>query len=283
MSGLPLNGHLLQRAPGGSLFAGSGERLVESAVKTTSPVHQIEKLTEQIRAYVFRDGRKPGDRIETEEELASTFDVSRHQVRRVLNTMVQQGLLTKTPRRGTFIRHFDPAIVATNLRSSFEVSDFAHSEYVEARLVIERAVLPLAVKRISPEQIKLMEKSIDRMLQLSHIPEQADEADRDFHMILLASCGNKILSSFSTIISMLFHDSTYRKQYWNPATISRLAREHRKILRAIAAGDTETALTLHEQHLHYRQKLHLDTQRRELSTRRTGRSTGSGRNGAGKD
>ena len=229
-----------------------------SNVNSKSRATQNAKFEEQIRAYVFRDGRKPGSRIETEEQLAQKFAVSRHQIRRILSTMVQQGLLTKTPRRGTFIRHFDPEIVVANLKSSFEVSDFGLNDYIEARVVIERAVLPLAVKRISPEQLKLMEKCIDRMLNLADHPAQADEADRDFHMILLASCGNKILSSFSTVIAMLFHDSTYREQYWNPKTMSRLAMEHRKILDAIAKGDTEAALLLHEQHLHYRQRLHLE-------------------------
>ena len=227
-------------------------------MESMSRAEQMEALREQIRAHIFRDDRRPGDRIETEEELSAAFEVSRHQVRRVLNAMVQQGLLTKSPRRGTFIRHFDPSIAASNLKSSFQVSNFGLGEYIEARLVIEQAVLPLAIRRITPGQIAQMKESIDRMVALEDEPEKADEADRDFHMILLSSCGNEILSSFSTIVSMLFHDSTYRKRYWNRTTIDRLAREHRRILKAIAAGDTETALKLHAQHLHYRQKLDLD-------------------------
>ena len=236
-------------------------------MKSKARAEELTVLTERIRAHLFRDGRRPGDRVETEEELAVLFSVSRHQVRRVLNTMVQQGLLTKTPRRGTFIRQFDPSLVADNLKSSFQVSEFGLNEYIEARLVIEQAVLPLAIKRITPEQIDQLQSSIDRMIALEDEPEKADEADRDFHMTLLAACGNQILSSFSTIIAHLFHDSTYRSRYWDSETIDRLAKEHRKILKAIMAGDTERALKLHEQHLHYRRRLNLDSAPRKSRTR----------------
>ena len=58
---------------------------------------------------------------------------------------------------------------------------------------------------------------------------------------------------------MLFHDTAYRSRYWNRETIERLAREHRQILDAIKARDPERALKLHENHLHYRQRLDLDT------------------------
>ena len=81
--------------------------------------------------------------------------------------------------------------------------------------------------------------------------------NRDFHMILLQSCGNEILSSFGSVISMLFRDAAYRSTYWNASTIRRLAREHDQILAAVKDDDVERAIELHKKHLHYKEKLNL--------------------------
>lgn len=51
------------------------------------------------------DGRlKPGDRIESEPELCAMFGVSRVTVRRALDLLERDGLIERTPGRGTFLR-----------------------------------------------------------------------------------------------------------------------------------------------------------------------------------
>lgn len=212
-------------------------------------------LGERIRKYILNSSRKPGERIETEHELAALFQVTRYQVRNVLNGLVQQGILSKAPRRGTVINDFDPGIVASNLNFAYQISHANLYEYLEARMVVELAAMPLVVKRITPVKIAEAEEIIDRMVQFRGDPPKADQADRDFHLLLLGSCGNQLLTSFSTVVSLLFHYVEYRKKYWSPSTLAKLAEEHRGILEAIKAGDVELSVKRMENHLHYRQKI----------------------------
>lgn len=52
----------------------------------------------------IHDGRLPtGVRLPTETQLAEAFDVNRHTLRRSLRELVRKGMITATPRRGTFV------------------------------------------------------------------------------------------------------------------------------------------------------------------------------------
>jgi GntR family transcriptional repressor for pyruvate dehydrogenase complex len=217
----------------------------------------IPDLGDRIRKYILNSGKKPGEKIETEHELAAIFKITRYKVRNVLNGLMQQGILSKAPRRGTFINHFDPAIVASNLNFAYQISNTNLYEYMEARMVVELAAMPLVIKRITPFQISAAEEIIDRMSQLKNDPPKADQADRDFHLLLLSACGNQLLASFSKVVSLLFHYAEYRKKYWSPSIISKLAEEHRGIIEAIKSGDLELTVKRMENHLHYRQKIDL--------------------------
>lgn len=214
-----------------------------------------QNLQELIREHILKSSNGPGSRIETEVQLSKRFNVSRYHIRNVLNGLVQQGIITKTPRRGTFINKFDTDTISNNLKFSYEVSDFNLYESIEARIVVELATLPLVVQRIKPVEISKLEGIIDKMLKNKNEPMKADEADMEFHAVLLKASGNQLLNSFSIIISRIFQQSEYRSKYWNTDTIEKLAMEHRSILVAIQDGDIELATIRLKSHLHYTKKI----------------------------
>lgn len=216
------------------------------------------QLEEQIRTYILKSTNGPGSRVETEEQLAERFQVSRYQVRNVLNVLVQQGVITKTPRRGTFINHFDSDVISDAIKFNYQVSNFNLYESIEARIVIELASIPLVVKRITPNQIYELEMIVEKMRNNSSLPQVADEADLEFHAAMLRCSGNQLLNSFSQIIAQLFHQVDYRRKYWNTETIIRLADEHRQILEAIQDGDVDLSVSRLKKHLNYTNRIEMD-------------------------
>lgn len=200
----------------------------------------------------------PGSRVETEEQLAARFQVTRYQIRSVLNVLAQQGVITKTPRRGTFINDFDTGIISDAIKFNYQVSNFNLYETIEARIVIELASIPLVVKRITPSQIYELEMIVEKMHNNSSLPQVADEADLEFHAAMLRSSGNQLLNSFSQIIAQLFHQVDYRRKYWNTETIIRLADEHRMILEAIQDGDVDLTVSRLKKHLNYTNRIEMD-------------------------
>lgn len=215
----------------------------------------IPELSKRIRAHIIDNGYTPGTRIETEEELAAIFNVSRYKIRTILGALVQQGVLTKSPRRGTYVNEFDPVAASKDLWFQYQIGSYDLNEFIEARIVVEQAVIPLVVRRVTPARISRLQETIDRMIAQKHTPKQADAADQDFHINLIQSSGNELLSSFSSVVTLLFHHEAYRRKYWKPETLERLAREHQLILNAIIDGNEELALERHREHLSFSRRV----------------------------
>lgn len=205
----------------------------------------------RVKEHLIGQGLAPGDKIEPELLLAERFGVSRYHIRQVLTTMVQGGILDRVPKRGTVIRDFDPSSLSAHIRFQFEVANFDVAEFKEARILVERASLPLVVRRITPSQLAAVERTIEHMLENQEQPEVADGYDRDFHVLLFEASGNQLLKAFSGVLVTLFKSADYRRKYWTRERILRIAAEHRRILEAVRQGDAAAAVAALDAHLGY--------------------------------
>jgi GntR family transcriptional regulator len=69
------------------------------------PLYQ--SVRQQLRADLEKGRWKPGDMLPTEAELARHFGLSVGTIRQAVLALVREGLLTRTPGRGTFVARFD--------------------------------------------------------------------------------------------------------------------------------------------------------------------------------
>ena len=216
-----------------------------TAAPTQSP--QIS-LRSQLQEYFVSSGLRAGDRIEPELRLAERFGVSRGKIRELLTGLCQQGVLTRAPRRGTVIKELNPQELGENLNFRFGLAGLDPADAWEARRVIETAIMPLSIRRITPAQISKMEECIERMAGSIENPEEYDKADKEFHLTLLEACRNQTLATFSGIISGLFA-TDLRPECWVADSMHRGCAEHRAILEAIRQDNSALAVDLLRTHL----------------------------------
>jgi GntR family transcriptional regulator len=62
------------------------------------------RIAADFREAIRRGELKAGDRLPTEQEIGERYDVSRNTVRLALAMLANEGAITSTPRRGTFVR-----------------------------------------------------------------------------------------------------------------------------------------------------------------------------------
>ncbi|MHC4123837.1 MAG: FadR/GntR family transcriptional regulator [Planctomycetota bacterium] len=204
-------------------------------------------LIAELKKHFLKQEYKPGDRIETEFELAGKFKVSRAKVREAMTAMYYQGLLNRKPRAGTSIRRLNPVSIGKDLAFRFRMAGFEGADAKEARHIIELAILPLVIRRITPSQFQRLEDIITHMESVIDDPKEADAADCNFHIELLRACGNITLQAFAGVIEGLFRD-TIRKKYWTKELLHGALHDHQSLLKAIRQDDTEKAMDILRHH-----------------------------------
>jgi GntR family transcriptional regulator len=74
-----------------------------------STLYQL--VASDLRRTIYSGALGPGDQLPTEVELMITHQVSRNTIRLALGELVNEGLVTRTPRRGTVVRERRPLLI----------------------------------------------------------------------------------------------------------------------------------------------------------------------------
>ncbi|MEU8385194.1 GntR family transcriptional regulator [Streptosporangium sp. NPDC048865] len=70
-----------------------------------------QQVASDLRRTIYSGALGPGDQLPTEAELMLAHQVSRNTVRLALGELVNEGLVTRTPRRGTVVRERRPLLM----------------------------------------------------------------------------------------------------------------------------------------------------------------------------
>lgn len=176
---------------------------------------------------------RPGTRL-PEEKLASTFGVSRAKIRKVLVRFEHENLIVNQPNRGAQIA--EPTVEQA-------------ADTLEARRVIEPAIMRSLAERATPECIELLRK---------HTTAEYDAIARrdkhsiirlagEFHNLAADLAGNSALEramrelSALTCLTILLYNA--------PTAAACLPDDHVHITDAIEAGDGAAAADLMVRHL----------------------------------
>jgi DNA-binding GntR family transcriptional regulator len=187
-------------------------------------------LEEEIRSGVLAPGSTLDERI-----LIARFKVSRTPAREALLQLVSAGYLESVPRRGMVV-------------TSLSVPEFVAS--LEVLIDLECLAARLSARRMTAEQrLKLQQASVQGREVAGHgDPAAYAEANRLFHELIYAGCGNPVLADeIRQIRARTRHPSVSMFQL--PGRIAASAREHDELVAAVVAGDEEEAGRLMLNHL----------------------------------
>lgn len=193
-------------------------------------------VTAQLRAALLAGEWEPGERL-MPASLAADFEVGPGVIREALTRLAADQLIISEPNRGYRVMTMDPQQI---------------EDLLEARRINECAALRLAVERGDASWEANVVAAHHRLTILG--PEATTEeraaAHHDFHLTVMAGCGNDRLVE---ICETLFRSSELYRQ-WAQRTASSPGgrnqhREHADIVKAITERDVERAVALHEQHL----------------------------------
>ncbi|MFE9663006.1 MULTISPECIES: GntR family transcriptional regulator [unclassified Streptomyces] len=181
------------------------------------------------------DRRYEGGTLLTEGELAEAVGVSRTPVREALLRLEVEGLIRLYPKKGALVRPV----------SAQEIADV-----VETRLLVEEHAVRKAVPAPPALLARLAELLAEQQVHAAAGRyAEAAVTDRHFHVEIVRSAGNEILSRLYEQLRDRQLRMGVAMMHAHPDRIARALAEHEEILDALAAGDAERAADVVHRHI----------------------------------
>lgn len=194
-----------------------------------------ERVHQFLRDEIMAERLAPGDALQ-EVALAEALGVSRGPVREALGRLSAEGLVSIRPRNGAVVRALPK------------------DEFIEAyqvREALETFALRLAVPRFTAADHQALEQLIDRMTEQAVTEDVAAffESNAAFHDMLVEGSGNRKLCEIHRQLARQLR--RYRRRSLAlRGNMERSITEHRELLAAIRAKETERAVNLLSEHIH---------------------------------
>lgn len=176
---------------------------------------------------------KPGARLR-EDALADVFGVSRTGIRKVLQRLAMEQLVTLTPRRGA-------SVTRPSVDEAVDV--------FEARQLVECGLMEAAARRITATDIRDLRDMARRERKALRDGEQsvAIKLSAAFHGRLAELSGNKSLAEF--VGQLCSRSSLILAVYGNTGHLGCESHDHDKLIDLLATGEGEKAGVFMERHL----------------------------------
>ena len=201
----------------------------------------------EIRAYIIRNGLKPGDLLPTELEMSEKLGVSRNVLREAIKSMELMGMVQACPGRGTAVREFSLDFVFQNVLF-FNVGgeDKSVREMFGIRRMLELSYMRQAFHLLTEEDIGVLRECVRNMHESGDGNYLAfTEADRKFHMTLFRGLNNSVLNSLMDAIWAV--DTGFELEKKSPHLANTISK-HEDIIRALEEYDYRAFARAMEMH-----------------------------------
>ncbi|SMD22581.1 FadR/GntR family transcriptional regulator [Kibdelosporangium aridum] len=226
-----------------------------------------ELVAEQILQLIAELRLRPGDRMPTENELASQLGSSRTVVREAVKILSAIGRVKAQKGRGLYVADDDGMLGSTRWGGFFLPTDLDHVYMLfEFRRVQETAASRLAATRATPTELRAIEAAAE-MCRHGHVNGETalfDRGDDDFHLGIAKASHNDFLVASVREARRLQHQSSTIGLHGTVGGHAKEAiEEHAAIFRAIRDGDPDAAAHATAVHLDNT----LEDYRREIQRR----------------
>lgn len=206
-----------------------------------------KQISETLREAILSGSLKVDERLPSEPELASRFNVSRPTIREALKRLAAQNLIRsrRGPSGGTFVNrpdHLEARNSLANMTALMtSLGEFTLKDIAVARRELERTCIDLAMDHMDETGFARLQEE----LRIQSNPDLSDEefcaSDVRFHRALVDGCGNAMLcflmSALIEATQPIVNLVVFR--FWDRQAT---AAQHQALYDALRKRDRETAL-----------------------------------------
>ncbi|MGW4528563.1 FadR/GntR family transcriptional regulator [Amycolatopsis sp. NPDC004378] len=226
-----------------------------------------ELVAEQVLQLIADLELRPGDRMPTENELATRLGTSRTVVREAIKILSALGRVRAQKGRGLYVADDEGMLGSARWSGYFLPTDLDHVYMLfEFRRVQEMTASRLAATRATPVELRAIETAAETCRE-GHLTKQAalfDRGDEDFHLGIATASHNQFLfAAVREARRLQRQSSTIGLHGTVGGHAAEAIEEHAAIYAAIRDGDPEAAAEAAAVHLDNT----LEDYRREIQRR----------------
>jgi GntR family transcriptional regulator, transcriptional repressor for pyruvate dehydrogenase complex len=204
-----------------------------------------EEVTEALLNFIRKGILKPGDKLDSVQQLAEKFQVGRSAIREALTALKAMGLVEMKQGEGTFICEFEPNQISSILSTALLMNKEDVRNLLEVRKIIEVGTVVAAAAKARNEDLFLISQALLEMKNNLGNEVLGEKADLEFHMAIARASQNPLLVCLMERVSGMIVDAMRETRrlvlYSNQTTMEQLFEEHQLIFQAIKEHDEETA------------------------------------------
>jgi len=191
---------------------------------------------------------KVGEKLPSENELCSSFGVSRVTVRAAIQQLEILGLVETKHGGGTFVKDFSTISAMDAFHPLMQINK--HQDVItvlEYRKIIEKGTVGLAVPKMTKKDIDFLEETYATMQECISEPEKHAKADHLFHYRIAQIAHNPIITKVYDIINEIL--SAAMVDIVKLLGTEMGLRYHRKLIDALKSGDKARCEALMDEHI----------------------------------
>ncbi len=216
-----------------SVLRAADKKTANASAVSGAGAQRHERIYQAISAAIIEHRLQPGARLR-EDALAEVFGVSRTGIRKVLQRLAMDQLITLTPGKG-----------ASVTRPSAEEA----REVFDARRLVECGLMQPLVQALDAEGLSQLKALAAREQQALEAGEQsaAIQCSAQFHSALAALAGNQTLATF--VVQLCSRSSLILAVYGNSGNLGCDCTDHQQLLALLEQGDGQAAAAFMARHL----------------------------------
>lgn len=204
-----------------------------------------EEVCEILHEKIQNGQLKPGDRLDSVENLAEQLQVSRSAVREALAALKAMGLIEIKQGSGTFVKDFSKQKLQLPLSPAIMKQKEIVPHLLELRKIIEVGTASSAAKNRTNNDIEILEKILTKMKRDLGEDNSEESVDWEFHIAVANASHNPLLPNLLHEVSDLTIQlirETYRLwPFSKQQTREQFYDEHMQIFLAIKQQNAKLA------------------------------------------
>lgn len=218
------------------------------SIKRTRAADEVFRI---LHEWILSGKLKPGDKLQSQDELARQFNVSRNTLREAIYKLTVMGLLTAKQGIGTVVNITTASSYIASLSDHLLLKPATVRDFIEARVIVEQSTVRLAGSRANSDDIEGLNDIIKQQIAAFNKGDVENfvELDSKFHMELARISGNNVLLKFLETTRELLHKFIAEVSHL-PGAIESAIHYHTRIVEFLNIKDSKKAVEKMCDHLY---------------------------------